>query len=146
MITDILKTILSDSGCTLVLYTGVATENVETDQSNQTDIVGIISQLDELTLEVRANAIHEHYNPLVIQVCRQVDLELSADDNEIKLQECMDVCKQIIVRLVGEALFKTITPVTISKVLERQHDANFIGWRMPIELYYLKNELIIPCE
>ena len=145
MITAQLKTILAASGCTLVLYTGQATENVETDESNQADIVGIISQLDEVTLEQRANAIHEHYNPLVIQVCQQVELEDSADDNEIRLQALMDICKEIIVRLVAEADFKTITPITMIKVLENQHDANFIGWRMPIELYRLKNENREPC-
>jgi hypothetical protein len=145
MITAKLKTILTASGCTLVIYEQDKLANLYTDQSNQFDIVGVIMQLNEVTLEVKANAILEHYNPLIIDVISQVRLEDAADNNEVRLQELLDVCKEIIVRLIGDAEFKTLLPVTVLKVLETKYDANVIGWSMPLNLTYLKNENRDPC-
>jgi hypothetical protein len=145
MITAKLKTILTASGCTLVIYEQDKLANLYTDQSNQFDIVGVIMQLNEVTLEVKANAILEHYNPLIIDVISQVRLEDAADNNEVRLQELLDICKEIIVRLIADAEFKTLLPVTVLKVLETKYDANVIGWSMPLNLTYLKNENRNPC-
>jgi hypothetical protein len=145
MITAKLKTILTASGCTLVIYEQDKLANLYTDQSNQFDIVGVIMQLNEVTLEVKANAILEHYNPLTIDVISQVRLEDAADNNEVRLQELLDICKEIIVRLIADAEFKTLLPVTVLKVLETKYDANVIGWSMPLNLTYLKNENRNPC-
>lgn len=145
MITAKLKQILADSGCTLVLYDQQQIVNLFTDRSDQFDIVGIIIQPEIITLEVRANAISEHYNPLTIEVVRQVGLEDKAEVNETKLQECLDTCKEIIVRLIASAEFKTITPVNAIRVLESKYDANVIGWSIVLNLYYLKNETRKPC-
>jgi hypothetical protein len=145
MITAKLKTILTSSGCTLVIYEQDKLANLYTDQSNQIDIVGVIMQVNDLTLEVKANAILEHYNPLTIDVIRQVRLEDAADNNEVRLQELLDICKEIIVRLIADAEFKTLLPVTVLKVLETKYDANVIGWSMPLNLTYLKNENRNPC-
>jgi hypothetical protein len=145
MITAKLKTILTSSGCTLVIYEQDKLANLYTDQSNQIDIVGVIMQVNDLTLEVKANAILEHYNPLTIDVISQVRLEDAADNNEVRLQELLDICKEIIVRLIADAEFKTLLPVTVLKVLETKYDANVIGWSMPLNLTYLKNENRNPC-
>jgi len=145
MITDKLKTILTDSGCTLVIYDQSQLVNLFTDQSNQLDMVGVIIQPDSITLEVRGNAIHEHYNPLVIEVLQQVRVEEKAEFHETKLQECLNACKQIIIRLIALAEFKTITPVTAIRVLESKYDANIIGWSIALNLYYLLNETRDPC-
>jgi hypothetical protein len=145
MITAKLKQILADSGCTLVLYDQQQIVNLFTDRSDQFDTVGIIIQPDIITLEVRANAIAEHYNPLIIEVVKQVRLEDKAELNETKLQECLDTCKEIIVRLIALAEFKTITPVNVIRILENKYDANVIGWSMALNLYYLKNETRNPC-
>ena len=145
MITAKLKQILADSGCTLVLYDQQQIVNLFTDRSDQFDTVGIIIQPDVITLEVRANAIAEHYNPLIIEVVKQVRLEDKAELNETKLQECLDTCKEIIVRLIALAEFKTITPVNVIRILENKYDANVIGWSMALNLYYLKNETRNPC-
>ena len=93
MITATLKTILTASGCTLVLYEQAQLANLYTDQSDQNDIIGLVTQLDSLVLEVKANAIAEHYNPLYIEISQQVKLEDAADNNEVKLQALMDICK-----------------------------------------------------
>ena len=57
----------------------------------------------------------------------------------------LDICKEVIVRLIHEAVFKTILPVTVNKVQETKYDANVIGWSMALNLYYLKNETRDPC-
>ena len=145
MITAALKTILTNSGCTLVLYEQDRLANLYTDQSDQTDIIGLITQLNSMTLEVRANAIHEHYAPLYIEVSKQVSLEDNADNNEVRLQELLNICKEIIVRIIGEAVFKSQTPVSVDKITENKYDANVIGWIMTLDLYYLFNELRDPC-
>ena len=145
MVTAKLKTILTASGCTLVLYEQDRLANFYTDQSNQNDIIGLITQLNSMTLEVRANAIHEHYAPLYIEVSQQVKLEDAADNNEIKLQALLNICKQIIVRIIADAEFKSLKPVPVEKILETKYDANVIGWVMTLDLYYLLNEIREPC-
>lgn len=145
MITAKLKTILIDSGCTLVLYEQDKLANLHTDRSDQFDVIGLIIQPNEVILEVKANAILEHYNPLTIEVMQQVRLEDDADNNETKLQALLDICKEIIVRLIHEADYKTLTPLVVGKIPENKYDANVIGWTMPMNLYYLKNENRDPC-
>jgi hypothetical protein len=145
MITAKLKQILTDSGCTFVLYESDKIANLFTDQAKQYEVIGLILQINELDLEVKANAIHEHYNPLYIEILQQVRLEDQADNNETKLQMLLDKCKEVILRIINDAEFKTILPVHPSKVLETKYDANVIGWSMPFNLYYLKNENKNPC-
>ena len=145
MITAILKTILTDSGCTLVIYEQQQLTNLYTDQSDQNDIIGCIMQLDSMILENKANAILEHYNPLHIEVSQQVKMEDAADNNEVKLQALLDICKQIEVRIVLTGLFKIGSPIRVDKILENKYDANVIGWNMILDLLYLKNENRNPC-
>lgn len=145
MITAKIKQILTDSGCTLVLYEQQQLANLYTDRSDQFDVVGLILRPVDVILEVRANAIHEHYNPLTIEVLQQVRLEQKAELNEVQLQNLLNICKEIIIRLIAEAEYKTLMPVTITRVLENKYDANVIGWSMPLDIYYLLNETRNPC-
>lgn len=145
MITAKIKQILTDSGCTLVLYEQQQLANLYTDRSDQFDVVGLILRPVDVILEVRANAIHEHYNPLTIEVLQQVRLEQKAELNEVQLQNLLNICKEIIIRLIAEAEYKTLMPVTITRVLENKYDANVIGWSMPLDIYYLLNETRDPC-
>ena len=145
MITDKLKTIMADSGCTLVIYEAERLANLYTDESNQADIIGLIIQPVTILLDVKANAIPEHYNPMTLKVMQQVKLEDSADNNEAKLQALLDICKEIIVRIIADTSFKTIRPVSVTRILETEFDANVVGWVMPIDLYYLNNENREPC-
>jgi hypothetical protein len=145
MITAKIKQLLIDSGCTLVLYESDKLANLLTDRSDQLDIIGLILQINEVDLEIKANAIPEHYNPLVIEVLQQVRLEDTADNNETKFQFLLDKCKEIIVRVIADASFKTILPIHLTKIQENKYDANVIGWSMPFNLYYLHNEKRIPC-
>ncbi|MCJ7447920.1 MAG: hypothetical protein MUO72_09515 [Bacteroidales bacterium] len=145
MITAKLKQILTDSGCTLVLYEQDKLANLKTDRSDQFDIIGLIIQPNDIALEVKANAILEHYNPLTIEVMQQVRLEDDADNNEVQFQFLLDRCKEIIVRLIADEEFQTLRPVTVNKILETKYDANVIGWSMPLDLLYLKNENRNPC-
>jgi hypothetical protein len=145
MVTSLIKQILTDAGCTLVIYEQDKLANLQTDQSVPTDTIGVIFQSNSVTLEVKANAIHEHYNPLTIEILQQCDLEAPADDNEVKLQHCLDICKQVINRVINTALFKTQAPYTVNKVLETKYDANVIGWQLNLNLWYLLNENRNPC-
>ena len=145
MITDTLKIILNASGCTLVVYDQQELINLYVDQSKSANVVGLIMRPVDVFLEVRANAIAEHYNPLRIEILQQVRLEDKAENNEAQLQTLLDICKQIIVRLIAEAEFKTLTPIIAERVLESRYDANVIGWSIPLDLYWFKNETRIPC-
>ena len=145
MITAKLKTILAASGCTLVIYEQDKLANLYTDQSDQFDVTGVILQLNEITLEVKANSILEHYNPLIIEVIQQVRIEDAADENEVKLQALLNICKEIILRLINDAEFKTLRPINVTKIQETKYDANVIGWSMPLDLTYLLNENREPC-
>ena len=145
MITTLLKQILTDSGCTLVLYESKELANLLTDQSNQIDKIGLVLQLDTVMLETAANALPEHYPNLTIEVLKQVRLEDLAENNEVTFQECLDTCKEIIVRLIASQQVKHFPSPTLVKILETKYDANCIGWAMPLDLYYLKNEGKDPC-
>ena len=136
---------MADSGCTLIIYEAERLANLYTDQSSQDDIVGLIIQPVSILLEVRANAIPEHYNPMILKVMQQVRLEDSADNNEAKLQELLKICKEIIIRLIADGSFNTIQPVTATRILETEFDANVVGWSMPLDLYYFNNENRKPC-
>jgi hypothetical protein len=145
MITAKLKQILIDSGCTFVLYESDKLANLYADRSDQSDIVGIIIQQNTITLEVKANAILEHYPPVVIEILAQVRLEDKAEHNEVRLQELLNICKEVIVRLIASAQYKQIKPLTLTKIQETKYDANLIGWSMPLDLTYLLNETRDPC-
>lgn len=145
MITTRLKQILALSGCTLVIYESDNMANIPVDVAKHDDIVGVIKQLNSLTLEVQANAIHEHYNPLVIEIMKQVRLEDEADNNEAVLQQLLNICKKITLYLINDATFKTVEPYNVDKILETRYDANVIGWAASYDLYYLLNENKDPC-
>lgn len=145
MIASTLKTILTESGCTYVLYESDKLANLVTDEGTQDDIIGLIIQPNSVNLVVRANAIMEQYPPYYIEIMKQVRLEDTADNNEVVLQQLLDICKEIIIRLIGLGLFKTIMPLTVTKILENKYDANVIGWSMPLELTRLLNENREPC-
>jgi len=145
MITNILKTILTDSGCSLVLYDQQQLANLYVDQSNQLDVVGLILQPPDILLEVRANAIIEHYTPLTVEILKQARLEDKAEINEAILDETLLTAKRFITRLIASEYFKTILPIRAVRVLEVKYDANVIGWSLPLDLYYLQNRTIDPC-
>jgi len=145
MITTKLKTILTASGCTLVIYDQQQLQNVFVDRSDQFDVIGLIMVPNDITLEVRANAIAEHYQYINLEILQQVRLEEKAEFHDVQMQTLLDVCKEIIVRLIGEAEFKTLRPLVATRVLENKYDANVIGWALAVDLYYLKNENRDPC-
>jgi len=146
MITTTLKTVLTASGCTLVLYEQDKLSNLLTDQSTQDDIIGLIIQPNSVNLVVKANAIMEQYPPYYVEIMKQVRLEDTADNNEVVLQQLLDICKQIIVRLIDLEMFRTLQPLRVDKILENKYDANVIGWSMPLDLIRLLNENRVPCE
>jgi len=146
MIAETLKTVLTDSGCTYVLYESDKLANLVTDEATQDDVIGLIVQPNSVNLVVKANAILEQYPPYYVEIMKQVRLEDTAENNEVVLQQLLDICKQIIVRLIDLELFKTIQPLKVDKILENKYDANVIGWSMPLELTRLLNENRIPCE
>lgn len=145
MITEIIKQILVDSGCTLIVYHAKELVNLDTDQSDQFSIVGAILQPESIDLEVKANSIQEHYNPLTVEILQQVRMEDSGDNNDPQLEELLGIVKQIIVRVIATAVFKTQKPYRVTKIPEGKYDANVIGWSISLDLFYLNNETRIPC-
>jgi len=146
MIASHLKTILTSAGCTFVLYESDKIANLKIDEGLQTDIIGLVVQPNEITLEVKANAILEHYPPFNVEVIQQVRLEDAADTNETKLATLLNVCKKIILYLIYSGDYKQIKPMTLTKIQENKYDANVIGWSMPLDLLHLKNEIRDPCD
>lgn len=145
MITPIIRQILIDSGCTMVVYESENLSNIHMDRSDQADIIGHVIQPDQMTLEVKANSILEHYAPYYIEVMQQVKSEDTADNNELILEAMKEICKQVIVRVIMLSEFKSLTSTTLTKITERRYDANVLGWRMPMDLTFLKNETKYPC-
>lgn len=145
MITTQLKSILTSAGCTLVLYESGKLANLFTDQSLQTDIVGLIVQPNSFTKEVKANSILEHYPNFVIEIMHQARLEDSADNNEPVFEALNTVCDKVILYLIATGVYKKITPIVLNKILETKYDANCIGWSMTIDLTYLENKGKDPC-
>jgi hypothetical protein len=143
MITATLKTALTDSGCTFVLYESQQLANLLTDQSLHDDIVGLILQPVDITLEVKANAILEHYPPIRVEIMKQVRMEDSAENNENTLDYLLQVSKGFIKNLIATGMFKKITSVQVTKILETRYDANLIGWSLPLDLQLIENN---PCD
>ena len=145
MIITLLKSALASAGCTLVIYESDKLANLLTDQSHSDDIIGLIIQPNDLTLEVKANAIIEHYPPVIIEILKQVRLEDSAETNEATLAALLIICKKLILYLIDSGDYKKITPFKVTKILETRYDANCLGWSMPLDLFYLFNENKDPC-
>ena len=145
MITSKLKTILTSAGCTLVLYESDKLANLLTDQSLQTDVIGLIIQPNNGIFETQANAIAEHYTSFTIEILHQVRLEDSADNNETIFAALYEICKKVILYMIHSADFKHIMSVPWNKVIETRYDANVIGYSMDFNLYYLLNEDKDPC-
>jgi hypothetical protein len=140
MIISKLKTILTSAGCTLILYESDKLANILTDQSHSSDIIGLILQPNTVKLNIKANAIQEHYPPVIVEILQQVRLEDTAENNEAKLETLLTVCKAIVLGLILSGDYKKIEPLELTKILETRYDANCIGWSMPLDLWYLNNE------
>jgi hypothetical protein len=143
MITATLKTALTSAGCTLVLYESQQLANLLTDQTLHDDIVGLILQPVDITLEVKANAILEHYPPIRIEIMKQVRLEDSAENHEAALDAILAVAKSFIKNVILSGQFKKVISITVSKILETRYDANLIGWSLPLDLQLIENT---PCD
>ena len=140
MITAKLKLILTAAGCTTVLYESDKLANILMDMAKREEIIGMILEPNTVQLNVKANAIQEHYPPVIIEIMRQVKLENPAEDNADKLEVLLNICKAVILGLIASGDYKQIKPIEVTKILETRYDANVIGWSMPLDLYYLLNE------
>ena len=140
MITAKLQLILTNAGCTTVLYESDKLANILMDSAKREEIIGMILQPNTVQLNVKANAIQEHYPPVVIEIMQQVKLEDSAENNEVKLTALLNICKEVILGLIASGDYKKIQPIEVTKIIESRYDANVIGWSMPLDLYYLLNE------
>jgi spore maturation protein CgeB len=135
------------AGCEEVFYEADKLANVKMDESHQVKIIALILQPNQITLNVKANAIQEQYLPESIEILQQVRLEDNAMNNEVILNNLCEMCKKFIYKIIEfsqdstmDATFAKITSMTIYKVIENKYDANVIGWSMPLNLIYLFNE------
>jgi hypothetical protein len=135
------------AGCEEVFYEADKLANIKMDESHQAKIIALILQPNEVTLEVKANAILEHYPPIYVEILQQVRLEDIAMNNQTVLDNLLIMCKKVIYKLIEysqdgtmDATFNKLLPMTVTKVTESKYDANVIGWSMPLNLIYLFNE------
>jgi hypothetical protein len=133
-----LQVLLLDSGCTFVPYETDNLSNIRTDESNATDIVGVIVQPNELILQVKGNAITER-PILTVEILQQVRPENLLYNQEHVLQDLLEICKVFIYKAIAAQIFQKITDVTITKVKESKYDANLIGWSIPINWIMIEN-------
>jgi hypothetical protein len=136
---------MNAAGCTQIFYESDKLANITMDESLQANIIGLIIEPNEITLNIKANAIQEQYPPIYVEILQQVRLETEALNNAAVYESLLLVCKKIIYKLIEYAqdepyMFAKIIPMTITKVLESKYDANCIGWSMPFRVTYLKNE------
>lgn len=136
---------MTDAGCTVVVYEQDTLVNLYTDRGDPLDVIGVCIEPNTLTLELHANALHERYNPLTVEVLIQADPEDKAEVNEPRLVKTLAVLKQVVIRIIASGLFKAQKPYVAYKVRERKYDANVIGWGIGLDLYYLRNETRVPC-
>jgi hypothetical protein len=134
-----IEALLINSGCTLVVYETDNLSNIRTDESNATDIVGVIVQPNEVLLQVKANAITER-PILTVEILQQVRPEDLVYNNEHTLQDLLEIVKVFIYKAIAAQIFQKITDVTITKVKESKYDANLIGWSIPINWVLITNE------
>lgn len=145
MITTLLKQILTDSGCTLVLYESDKLMNLLTDQSNQLDVIGLVIQPNSGVFETQANGIAEHYTSFNLEILHQAAVEGLAEDNEVIFHDLYEVCKKVILYMIHSQEFKHIKSVPWEKIIETKYDANVIGYSLTFDLYHLHNETKDPC-
>lgn len=143
--TGTLKKLLKDAGCTFVIYGSDNLSNVLADRTKITDTVGLIVQPNRLRLEIRANTIIEHPDPLRIQIFQQVSLEGTATHNEKIYRYTIEICKRFISHLINSGMFNVQPNITLMKIREPEYDANVLGWEMSINMKSLNNELRYPC-
>ncbi|MFA5557512.1 MAG: hypothetical protein WDA29_10480 [Flavobacteriaceae bacterium] len=140
-----LKKLLKDAGCTYVIYGSDNLSNVLADQTKISDTVGLIAQPNRLRLEIKANTIVEHPDPLLIQIFQQVPLEQTASRNEKVYRHTLDVCKRFISHLINSGMFSIHPNIVLMKIREPEYDANVLGWTMSTNMKPLSNELRYPC-
>lgn len=140
MLTTKLKSILTTAGCTRVFYESKELANIVADGSLKEDIVGMILQPTSVKLEVKANSIAEHYPPVTVEILQQVRMEDSAEHNEPVFEALLEICKEVIKGLIASQDYKKITSIEVTKILESRYDQNFLGWSIPLDLFYLENK------
>lgn len=139
MIQSQLKTALTAAGCTLVLYESAKLANVIADQANATQVVGLVLEADEFTLEAAGNGVQEHYPNLKVEILKQSAPEDSAENNAATLENLLTIAKAFIHQLKTGGHFYRVPSVPITKVQENHYDANVIGWQLALDLKFIAN-------
>jgi hypothetical protein len=139
MIQAKLKTALTAAGCTLVVYENAQLANIITDQAHADDIVGLVLEQQNMTLETAGNGVREHYAPAVIEVMAQVRPEDTAEHNAALLENLLTVAKKFIYQLIRTGDFAHIAPVPATSIPESRYDANVIGWHLEPDLLLISN-------
>ena len=134
-----LEALLINAGCTLVLYETDNLSNIRTDESKPADIIGLVVQPNQMSLQVKANAITER-PILTVEILQQVRPEDLVYHNEHILENLLEVVKLFIYKAIDAGIFHKILDITLDKVTERKYDANVIGWSIPLTWILIENE------
>jgi hypothetical protein len=129
------------AGCNRIIYESVQLANIMTDQSLQDDLIGIILEPDNVTLETKGNGVHVRYAPTTVEVLKQVKPEDTAVNNEATLSATLEAAKLFVFTLIRSHDFQKVPSVPAVKITERRYDANVIGWSLTLDLQPITNSL-----
>ena len=139
MITTILKAAATAAGCNQVVYESDKLANLITDQSLQGNIFCLILQANSIRLNPVSNGIRERYPSIQVEIMQQVELENTAENNEIVLESLKEMCKEFVWQIIESGSFQKIGEVPCEKIQENKYDANVLGWSMTLDLTYIQN-------
>ena len=134
MITSILKTVALAAGCNQVFYESKQLSNIITGQALQGNVFCLIIQPNSVTIKTAGNGVRVVYPNYNIEIMQQVNLEDTAENNEVVFDNLMEICKAFIYELIKTGSFQKITDVSLVKIEESRYDFNPIGWSMSISL------------
>jgi hypothetical protein len=141
MIQDKLKTALTAAGCDVVLYESAQLANIIADESAREQIIGLVLEPADMQLDAAGNGVIEHYPRQVVEIFQQVRPEDTAEHNATTLENLLTVAKAFLYQLKRTGDFYRIPSVPVTKLTERQYDANVVGWSLTLDLKYIKNAL-----
>ncbi len=138
---DHLKSTLTASGCSLVIYENDQIANIQLDQSKPADIIGIVIEPSTMTFETTGNGVNELFPPLYVEILKQCEPESPAESNRATLDSLRAVCRAFIHALILSGQYKKIPNVPAVKINERKYDANLIGWQLSLSLRPIENRV-----
>jgi hypothetical protein len=137
---DHLKSTLTASGCSLVIYESDQLANITADQSHADDIIGLIVEPNSMTLNTDGNGVTKQFPATTVEIMKMVRPEDAAENNRATLESLAEIARYFAFGLINSGLYHKIPTITANKITENKYDANVIGWSLSIQLRPLANQ------